>query len=237
MTIPTWNEEVCLESSLMTLHAFCREQFVGDEWSIEVADNSSTDRTCSIVEELISRLDHLTLRRRAERGKGAAIRDSWSAHRGEVEAFAFMDADLAADVRALPALLAPVLTGHVDLVCGSRLVAGARVKRAWTRRVLSQGYRVWQKWWLHLPVEDAQCGFKAVSSRVVREILPHLKEDGWLFDSELIAHVARRDWFIRELPIEWMDRRNLRRRSALSVWRDGWEFIFGVIKVIHRLRS
>ncbi len=235
ITVPTWNEAGIIAQNLRTLHASCQERLNEHDWLIEVADNGSQDQTRQIVETLRHELDRLTLRAIETRGKGGAIRNSWLAGEDLFDAFVFLDADLAADIRALPALVEPILSGQADLVCGSRFTVGLLIKRSPCRRSLSFAYRMWQKKVLHLPTEDAQCGFKAVSPRVVHELLPFVQERGWLFDTELLALVAERGLMTQPLPVDWIDQRHANRRSALSVWRDGWDFIFGVWRIRRRI--
>ncbi len=105
------------------------------------------------------------------------------------------------------------------------------------REMLSRCFRVWQYVILHLPVRDAQCGFKAVSASVVREVVPKLRERKWLFDSELLAFAAQAKFRIREIPVDWIERRHPERRSALRVWKDGKEFLVGVLRIRRRLRK
>jgi dolichyl-phosphate beta-glucosyltransferase len=111
------------------------------------------------------------------------------------------------------------------------------VRRGALREVLSRVYRRWQQVVLGLPVADAQCGFKVVSRRVALEIVPGLRERRWLFDSELLAHCARRGWTVREVPVEWIEHRAPGRRSAIRLWKDGWEFIFGAWRIRRRLKK
>jgi hypothetical protein len=171
------------------------------------------------------------------KGKGSAIRSSWGSHLADADALAFTDADLAADISALPALVVPILSGKADLACGSRYVAGSRTKRGFVRTLVSKLYRILQRAILKLPVQDAQCGFKAISKDAAAELLPLCREDAWLFDTELIAFAMKKGKRIVEVPVDWIEHRNPQRRSALRVFRDGWGFLAGLWRIRRRIKT
>ncbi len=230
LTIPAWNEEQIIAESLHALHAACQGLLPGQDWVIEVVDNGSTDRTANLVREAIG-LGRVGLRQCTERGKGLAIASSWEAGQG-YEVYAFMDADLSTDLAALPALLAPILAGEADIVCGSRFAPGAKVERSAFRLLLSRAYSLVQRVLLGLPVRDAQCGFKAVSPRVVADILPSVQERGYLFDTELLALAAARAYPMREIPVDWKESA---RRSRVRPFADGMAFLPGLLAMRKRI--
>ena len=232
LTVPAWNEAEIIAESLRRLHGACGRLLDGHDWQIEVAENGSTDMTSDIVAGLMKDLGQISLRHCKERGKGLAIRESWLAGEGAYDLFLFMDADLSTDLTALPGLVRPLLTNEADLVCGSRLVSGSIVHRSLLRQALTHTYSTWQQIVLGLPVRDAQCGFKAASARVVTDIVPRLTESQYLFDTELLALTAARDYRVHELPVEW---RESMRRSHVRPFQDGWAFITGVRNIRDRI--
>jgi hypothetical protein len=52
---------------------------------------------------------------------------------------------------------------------------------------------------------DAQCGFKAVTRRVVREIIPSTLDNEWFFDTELLINAEKSGYRIYEEPVTWID--------------------------------
>ena len=98
-------------------------------------------------------------------------------------------------------------------------------------------YRLWLRLTLGLGVSDAQCGFKAVSPRVVGDIVPTLVETGWLFDTELLAHAQARGWRTVGVPVDWIEQSDLRRRSALRLWTDGWGLLVGAWRIRRNLST
>jgi hypothetical protein len=52
---------------------------------------------------------------------------------------------------------------------------------------------------------DAQCGFKAVTKEVVKKIIPHIKDNAWFFDTELLIFAEKSHSRIYEEPVTWVD--------------------------------
>lgn len=234
ITIPTWNEARVIGRTLEAVQGAVRTFLSGHDVSIEVADNASTDGTADIAERAGVRVLRLS-----DRGKGLAIRRSWERHLSDADTLVFTDADLAADLSALPRLIEPIVRGTADVVCGSRFVAGARTERRASREIASRLYRILQKTVLHLPVSDAQCGLKAVSVETAKKILPSCAEEGWMFDSEFLAMAAVRQARIQEIPVSWIEQRDPGRRSAINLLMHGWGFLLGLAKIkaeVKRLR-
>jgi len=235
ITMPVWNESLIIAKNLEILSDVCTKDLDGHDWRIEVADNGSQDGTPAIVEDLMPRFPHVSLRRISERGKGRAICASWLAQAPTSDILIFMDADLAADVRAIPRLIGPILRGEGDIVCGSRYIGTARIERSWFRKFVSRTFRLWQKLVLGLPVEDSQCGFKAASSHVVQTIVPRMRETAYLVDAELLAFAKASGHRIVEIPVDWIENRDKARRSAIKLYADVWEFLWGTWRIRQRV--
>lgn len=230
LTIPTWNEAVVIRKTLESVVQRMRQLFPTDQVIIEVADNASTDDTRKIVQQM----REVELFCLAEKGKGLAIRRSWERHVGDADVLMFTDADLAADLMSLPAFVQEIVNGKADIVCGSRYAKGAIVERGLVRELASRLYRLLQHVVLGLPVQDAQCGLKAISAQVAKILLPHCQETGWMFDSELLFQAKKQGFRIQEIPVFWKETRDADRRSALKLWRDGWEFLLKLFEILVR---
>jgi hypothetical protein len=74
---------------------------------------------------------------------------------------------------------------------------------------------------------DAQCGFKAVSRRVVSEILPKVKDEAWFFDTELLTLAEKQDFRIFDQPVRWIDDDD----SRVKIVSTAWEDVKGVLRV------
>ena len=116
-----------------------------------------------------------------------------------------MDVDLSTDLAALAPLVAPLVSGHSDLAIGTRLGRGSRVVRGAKREVISRCYNLILRSTLAARFSDAQCGFKAIRADVARELLPHVEDTGWFFDTELLVLAERSGLRIHEVPVDWID--------------------------------
>jgi putative flippase GtrA len=116
-----------------------------------------------------------------------------------------MDVDLSTDLTALAPLVAPLISGHSDLAIGTRLGRGSRVVRGVKREFISRCYNLILKSTLAAGFSDAQCGFKAIRADVARELLPHVSDAGWFFDTELLVLAERSGLRIHEVPVDWVD--------------------------------
>lgn len=202
VTIPVFNDEARIEASLRQLHAYLVDRFP-HSFRITVADIASTDNTLKIAERLARELPELTVTRFNERGRGNALRQVWLASPSPV--LAYMEAGLPVDLAALGPLVAPLISGHSDLAIGTRLARTSRVIRGPKRDLVSRMYNRLLRWAMGARFSDAQCGFKAIRADVAHRLLPHIKDDAWFFDTELLMVAERCGLRIHEVPVDWAD--------------------------------
>ena len=118
---------------------------------------------------------------------------------------AYMDADLSTGLDAFLPLIAPLLSGHSDLAIGSRLAHGAQVVRRPKREIISRAYNLLLRTVLSARFSDAQCGFKAGRTEVIRALLPAVEDDAWFFDTELLMLAQRKGLRIYQVPVTWTE--------------------------------
>jgi glycosyltransferase involved in cell wall biosynthesis len=189
------------------------------DWRIVVADNASRDRTLEIAQELSGRYPgqvacvHLD-----QKGRGRALRKAWT--ESDADIVSYMDVDLSTDLSAFRPLIDSLIDSEYDVAIGSRLKKGAQVTRGLKREIISRTYNLIIKllFWHHF--SDAQCGFKAVTRRAVRDIVPLIKDQAWFFDSELLLLAERMGYKIFEVPVKWRDDPDSRVKIASTAWED-----------------
>jgi glycosyltransferase involved in cell wall biosynthesis len=202
IAVPVHDEERELERSVRRLHDHLVRRFPFPA-RITIVDNASTDCTWAIARRLEGQLPDLRAIRLERKGRGGALRAAWS--QSDSPVLAYMDVDLSTGLEALLPLVAPLLSGHSDVSIGSRLAPGARVLRERKREVISRGYNLLLRTALRTRFRDAQCGFKAVSARAARILLPLVQDDSWFFDTELLVLAQRMGMRIHEVPVDWVD--------------------------------
>lgn len=202
--IPVYNEERDLPVSVRKLREFLLTH-CPYKWRIVVANNASTDSTLSIAQalkaEFPGQVDYIHL---DQKGRGRALRKSWLESPADV--VCYMDVDLSTNLTHLMPMVEPLFKGTHHVATGSRLMPGARVTRQFKRELISRAYNLMIK--LMFPsrrFSDAQCGFKAMTRKSAQELLPHIEDNRWFFDSELLLRAEQLGYTIWEVPVEWIE--------------------------------
>ncbi|HEY1011588.1 MAG TPA: dolichyl-phosphate beta-glucosyltransferase [Herpetosiphonaceae bacterium] len=225
IVIPVLNEEEQLEASVLTLREFLLRA-CPYRWRIVVADNGSKDRTPEICRALKERFPgEVDFERLEQRGRGRALRTAWLNSSADV--LCYMDVDLSTNLRALPPLLAALIHSDYALGTGSRLVHGAIVTRQWRRELISRCYNFLIRLMFWHKFRDAQCGFKAITRKAARELIPQVKDNEWFFDSELLLKAERQGYRIFEVPVEWVEDLG----STVKIAKTAWQDIKGLVRV------
>ncbi|MGZ4280769.1 MAG: dolichyl-phosphate beta-glucosyltransferase [Gaiellaceae bacterium] len=202
IAIPVYNEERALEPSVELLVGYLRAEFPF-RFSVVVADNASTDRTHEVAVSLAAHHEEVRVLRLDRKGRGFALRASWSG--SDADVVSYMDVDLSTNLESFLPLVAPIMSGHSELAIGTRLAHHAHVRRRLKREVLSRTYNGLVHAGFHASFSDAQCGFKAIRADVARRLLPLVEDDGWFFDTELLLLAERNGLRIHEVPVDWIE--------------------------------
>lgn len=217
VAVPVFDEEEVLEQSITRLHGYLSREFPFS-WRITIIDNASTDATPRIAAALAGRLPGVRWIRLAEKGRGRALRTTWSD--SDATVVAYTDVDLSTDLGALLPLVAPLVSGHSDIAIGCRLAPSSSVARGPKREIVSRGYNLLVRALTATRVRDLQCGFKAVRADVARHLVPAVRDDAWFFDTELLLLAERNGLRIHEVPVDWIDDSDSRVAIADTAWRD-----------------
>ncbi len=232
--IPVYNEEHSLPACIEKLSAYI-EGSMPVPTSIIIADNASTDRTWQVAGELCAQYDNLSRIHLDQKGRGRALKQAWLTSQATV--VAYMDVDLSTDLNALLPLVAPLLSGHSDIAIGTRLSRDSRVERGPKREFISRTYNLMLKTAMSAHFSDAQCGFKAMRTDVVQRLLPHVEDNAWFFDTELLLLAEKAGYRVHEVPVDWIDDPDSRVnivdtavKDIQGMWRVGTGLVTGKIK-------
>ncbi|HWE91656.1 MAG TPA: bifunctional glycosyltransferase family 2/GtrA family protein [Pseudonocardiaceae bacterium] len=224
IVIPVYNEERALPGCIDVLHAYLAEHFPYD-WTITIADNASTDNTQAVAAGLAARTDRVRVLRLDRKGRGLALRTAWSY--SDADVVVYMDVDLSTGLDALLPLVASLAGGHSDIAIGSRLAPGARTVRGPKREVISRCYNALIRLTHGARFSDAQCGFKAARTEVVRPLLARIEDDSWFFDTELLLLAEHNALRVHEVPVDWVEDTDTRVKLGKTIGED----IRGLIRV------
>lgn len=203
VALPVYNEEKELKTNTLKLYKFLKKTYGKDNFIITIADNASTDSSFQIAQKLQEEYSEIKIVHLERKGRGRAIKKVWLLSPARV--LAYMDLDLSTSLDDFPFLVSSIIENNYDIAVGSRLLPGARIyKRPMLREVLSRGLNILIKIIFLVRFSDAQCGFKAISSKR-KNILNYVKDDEWFFDSELLIIAEKSGLRIFEKPVIWID--------------------------------
>lgn len=223
--IPAHNEAEIIEEAVRTTVAAGRP-IPGATVRHIVVDNASDDETGARARHAGAHVLRIEVK-----GKGAAV--IAAARESQADVFAYLDADLSADPSMLSDLA--VSLNDADIVIGSRLLNPAQVKRGFLRSLSSKLFHVLRKAMLGINVEDTQCGIKIMNTKG-RAILAGCLEQGWFFDMEFLARAEQAGLRIIEVAVPWEEQRFSRRKSKLSLLKDGQEGVRAIWRIRNYLK-
>lgn len=227
VTIPACNESKNLKDCVDLL---LNESFqLGEDFQIIIAEDGSTDGTDQIAQEL-DRLHPKVLHLHSSRqlGKGLALKRAFN--KIEAEIYAFIDCDLATNMKFFPQLINSIKEGN-DLALGSRYIEGAKINRVVLRDISSRLYNKLIRILFRDQVFDHQIGFKAFSNRLIKRILNECESNGWFWDTEILVRSKINNFRIIEFPVEWHEKMN--GTPHLKMILDvGIQNIIGIIRLV-----
>lgn len=224
VTIPVFNEEKILPSSIATLHTFLREH-CRFEWEIVIANNASTDSTLEVARRLTNELKGVRVVHLDQKGRGRALKKVWSESQADI--LSYMDVDLSSNLYAFPPLIEALISGGFDIGIGSRLLKASTTRRSLKREIISRTYNLLVKSFFFTKFSDAQCGFKAITKGAAEKLLPKVEDTGWFFDTELLVIAEKSGYRIFDLPVSWVEDLD----SRVKIISTAMDDIKGLIRV------
>jgi len=225
--LPVYNEESVLEKNINILKDYLSKILSFCNWQIIIADNNSKDQTAQISQELAKqeRIKYFFI---PKKGRGLALRRSFLENPSDY--YVYMDIDLATDLSALPDLIKYLTEEKYNLVTGSIFLPQSKITRSFLREIISRGYILMVKTLLNTKLSDLQCGFKGLDQTIVKNIVSQTKDNEWFFDTELMLLSERAGFKIKEMPITWVEVRNINRKSKVKLIISIYQFMNNLIK-------
>ncbi|HEX7260656.1 MAG TPA: glycosyltransferase family 2 protein [Luteolibacter sp.] len=197
--LPAYNEELTIADTMKDFFSVCPEA------EIYVVDNASKDRTNEIARATYQELGCKgRLLEEPRKGKAAAVRKAFM----EIDADVYImaDADMTYPASDLPRLLAPLLEGRADIVCGNRHSSGV-YKRENKRPMHDFGNNL-VRWLINSlfkgSLEDILTGYRVMSKRFVKNY--PILSDGFEIETEMSIHALDKGYSIIEMPTDYRDR-------------------------------
>lgn len=221
--IPVYNEERDLPNSIKKLTEFLKANLT-NPWQVIILDNASSDGTREISEGLCQQYQHVNYRYLSQKGRGRALRTAWLESNADL--VSYMDVDLSTDLAYFPSIIKALESGH-HVAIGSRLSRASKVARSFKREFISRAYNLMIKAMFFTTFPDAQCGFKALTRQTSQAIVPHIKNNNWFFDTELLILAAKNGYRIKSVPVKWDDDPN----SSVNVISTVTEDFRGLLRL------
>ncbi len=237
VVIPVYNERATIEEILF------RVQAVEVEKEIVVVDDSSTDGTRALLEQIAQsvqqsqtsfvfaeserklRTDNISIYfQDKNRGKGAALRRGMKEAKGEM--ILIQDADLEYDPQDYHRLLDPISRGLADVVYGSRFLGGPHRVLYYWHSVVNGILTTFSNMLTDLNLTDVWTCYKVFRREVVEKI--ELKEDRFGFEPEITAKIARGRWRVYEVPISYAGRTYAEGKKIS--WKDALPGLWSTVR-------
>jgi len=220
VVIPCYNERATIGQVLRAVRAT-----QGHELEVIVVDDGSTDGTTMMLKETGAPLADRIVYHETNRGKGAALRSGFAAASGDV--IIIQDADLEYDPAEYPTLVAPILNGKADAVYGSRFMGGQSHRVVYFWHMLGNKFlTLFSNMCTNLNLTDMEVGFKALRAEVIKTM--DLKEDGFGFEPEITARLAKARYRIYEVGISYSGRTYEEGKKV--TWEDGIRALYAIVR-------
>ncbi len=191
------------------------------EWEVIFVDDDSPDGTAKEVRRLAATNRRVRcLQRIGRRGLSTAVVEGMLA--SSAAYLAVIDGDLQHDERLLPKMLSTLKDEKLDLVVGSRYVAGGEIGE-WNRKraALSSLATRLARLVIHEPLSDPMSGFFVMTRPALERAVRRLSGQGFKVLLDLFAS-APQPYRFRELPYTFRDR--LYGESKLDSF-VAWEYV------------
>jgi glycosyltransferase involved in cell wall biosynthesis len=217
VVIPTKNEEGAIAEIIDAVRPYANE--------ILVVDGHSTDGTREIA---IAR--HARVLLDARRGKGEALRRSFSAASHEI--LVFIDADGSHDPQDIPKLLAPIRKNEAEMVIGSRTRGGSDELHGTAEQLLryvgSQLIMLAINYRFRVRLTDSQNGFRAIRKDVALGL--GAKANLTTIEQEMLMRALKRGCRVVEVATHEFERKS--GISKVSVWRLWLAYLWSLVRNI-----
>jgi glycosyltransferase involved in cell wall biosynthesis len=228
--VPVYNEISTVRAALEALVA---KRIAGYAFEIIVVESNSSDGSRGAVEGFRGREGVSILLEDRPSGKGHAVRAGLAVATGDI--VMIQDADLEYDLGDYERLLAPIASGAVDFVLGSRHTPKAWAIRKFNDQRLHAFVLNLAHWTFTLMINaslgiwlrDPFTMYKVFRRRCIEGL--KLECDRFDFDWELLIKLVRRGYRPLEVPVSYSSR-SFKQGKKVTLIRDPITWIIALVK-------
>jgi glycosyltransferase involved in cell wall biosynthesis len=218
--VPVYNERATVSEVIARVKA------VPIEKEIIVVDDGSTDGTREILLALDRGDDLRVVLHDANRGKGASLRTAMALARGDI--VVIQDADLEYDPQQYATLIQPIVDGTADVVYGARFLSPVPRGGLEWHRAANRAITKFSNAFTGLALNDMESCYKVFRKDVMQAIAPLLRENRFGIDPEVTAKLARRNYRIAQVPVDYAGR-SFAEGKKIGFW-DGVRVLYCVVR-------
>ncbi|MDD5629708.1 MAG: glycosyltransferase family 2 protein [Elusimicrobia bacterium] len=233
IVVPVYNERATFAALIERVLAL---DLKGAGKEVIIVEGNSTDGTRELVRACAGRPGVTVVYEERPRGKGAAVRAGLARATGDF--LLIQDGDLEYDPADTPRLLAPLLAGTADVVFGSRVLDSPQ---HWQFRRLRGPERLFG-FLVNLGgvlftglfnrlygtrLSDGATMYKLFRTADLKALT--LRSDGFDYDWELSAKLAKKGLRFAELPVFYRAR-SVAEGKKIRFWRDGWRVLAAILR-------
>jgi len=189
---------------------------------VVVVNDGSTDETLSLIEGMKHK--KLKVFSKPNGGKGSAVRFGLEHVTGSH--VLIQDADLEYDPSDIPALLAQIQTGRVEVVYGSRFL-GSHSNLLFWHRFGNDMLNIVVNVLYDTTLSDMETCYKVVPTKLLREL--NLESRSFELEPEITCKILRRGVRIFEVPITYVGRDFSEGKKI--TWKDGFAALGMILKL------
>jgi len=219
LIIPCHNEIKHLKNTINESQKTLKENH--EPYEILILEDGSTDGTTELAKKIAKNnpnIRHIHSKQRL--GKGAALKKGFKQAKGTI--IAFIDADSSVSPHYIPNAIEKIRQGN-DICIGKRNPA----QRKTHRKLASITYNWITRRLLKTQITDHQCGLKAFKTETIKTINTYSRENGWLWDTEILALATKQGATIIEIPVNWTKRE----KTSLNLITDPIKMLTGLLRI------
>jgi len=171
---------------------------------VVIVNDGPTDATGELPEDLaLSEPRVRVVHQITNQGKTEALKVGFQHTTGYI--VIVQDADLEYDPGEIPEVIAPILDGQADVVCGSRFLVRKRARVLYFYHYLAnRGLTFLSNIFTNINMTDIETGYKAFRGEIIRNMI--ITSGGFGFEIEVTAKIAKLHCAIYEVPISYCGR-------------------------------